>query len=670
MTTKDESSMRATLAGLGREVYVSQRGLEHVLKELKDKNLLVDDVPSSRSSVKRAREEDFQSCSNRYGALVQELQLPMENDPKKFRTIPFVRPAALMQHMCSHQQFAGFLMQKTGLAVCKHDVPWKLIVYSDEVTPGNALKTKNLRKVQCVYWSLQQLGHRALASESLWFPVVAIRSQVCAEIGGMTVLWKHILELFFSDHDWRAGLFLNTPCGNVTLFAKLGIVVADELGLKQTVESKGASGLVFCVRCSNIVKHDNSAAAHNAAVLPSTCTDASRFRLRTNETTRNLVHFLAEQEEPSSKKRFGQLQTALGFNHRRHGLLMSNIGYQIPECIMFDWFHIYLVHGVVGHECGFLLGTLKDAGVEEDAIDKFVASFKWPVQFEGGNARAILKGGREGKFGPLKGSASGLLSFLPVMRLYVLLMLWNQVSHDAMKACRCFLLLVEVIDTLHKATRGEAVQPADLQAAIRAHAEALLDVYGESCWFPKNHMGLHLGEFLHRHGTLISCWVHERKHKLIKRFATQTSDTSKGYDGNLLKDVLAAQMKAIQHELPSTEVRLLQKRPATRSMTALLREALRCNAACFQARTAVHSGGFECSAGDVVVFKLSGREHVAKVEFHAEVDDRMYTCITPWQYVDNHMYRVRHESMLVDTACICGCCIWSMKDDSALVARP
>ena len=69
MTTKDESSTRATLAGLGREVYVSQRGLEHVLKELKDKNLLVDDVPSSRSSVKRAREEDFQSCSNRYGAL-------------------------------------------------------------------------------------------------------------------------------------------------------------------------------------------------------------------------------------------------------------------------------------------------------------------------------------------------------------------------------------------------------------------------------------------------------------------------------------------------------------------------------------------------------------------------------------------------------------------------
>ena len=151
MTAKDESSMRATLAGLGREVYVSQRGLEHVLKELKDKNLLVDDVPSSRSSVKRAREEDFQSCSNRYGALVQELQLPMENDPKKFRTIPFVHPAALMQHMCSHQQFAGFLMQKMGLAVCKHDVPWKLIVYSDEVTPGNALKTKNLRKAAA--WS-------------------------------------------------------------------------------------------------------------------------------------------------------------------------------------------------------------------------------------------------------------------------------------------------------------------------------------------------------------------------------------------------------------------------------------------------------------------------------------------------------------------------------------
>ena len=71
---------------------------------------------------------------------------------------------------------------------------------------------------------------------------------------------------------------------------------------------------------------------------------------------------------------------------------MSNIGYQIPERIMFDWFHINLVHGVVGHECGCLLDTLKDAGAEEDAIDKFVASFKYlRVAMHGQSSKGVAR---------------------------------------------------------------------------------------------------------------------------------------------------------------------------------------------------------------------------------------------------------------------------------------
>ena len=47
------------LSNLGRKVYVSQRGLEGVLKELREHGLLTEEVPASRKSIKRAREDDL-----------------------------------------------------------------------------------------------------------------------------------------------------------------------------------------------------------------------------------------------------------------------------------------------------------------------------------------------------------------------------------------------------------------------------------------------------------------------------------------------------------------------------------------------------------------------------------------------------------------------------------
>ena len=56
--------------------------------------------------------------------------------------------------------------------------PWSLVVYVDEVTCGNALAVRDItkRKVQRLYWSLYQLGPRALADESCWFELTIFRT--------------------------------------------------------------------------------------------------------------------------------------------------------------------------------------------------------------------------------------------------------------------------------------------------------------------------------------------------------------------------------------------------------------------------------------------------------------------------------------------------------------
>jgi hypothetical protein len=53
------------------------------------------------------------------------------------------------------------------LALHPNDIkhPWTIILYNDEITPGNALKHHNQRKVQAYYWSFREFGMEALTSE-------------------------------------------------------------------------------------------------------------------------------------------------------------------------------------------------------------------------------------------------------------------------------------------------------------------------------------------------------------------------------------------------------------------------------------------------------------------------------------------------------------------------
>ncbi len=69
--------------------------------------------------------------------------------------------------------FNGLLSSGKAAKPPTAENPWSLILYSDEVTPGNVLATQNLRKIQVVYFSFLELGAQALAREDSWFCVTA-----------------------------------------------------------------------------------------------------------------------------------------------------------------------------------------------------------------------------------------------------------------------------------------------------------------------------------------------------------------------------------------------------------------------------------------------------------------------------------------------------------------
>eukprot|EP00959_Pyramimonas_sp_CCMP1952_P227706 4760973-Pyramimonas_sp.AAC.1 len=90
-----------------------------------------------------------------------------------------------------------------------------IIVYSDEITPGNPLQSSNLRKVQCMYWSWQELGFPTLQNELSWFTACALRaSEVQRLPGGMAELYKYVLRFFLGhprSRDLRHGVAFFVP---------------------------------------------------------------------------------------------------------------------------------------------------------------------------------------------------------------------------------------------------------------------------------------------------------------------------------------------------------------------------------------------------------------------------------------------------------------------------
>ena len=151
-------------------------------------------------------------------------------------------------------------------------------------------------------------------------------------------------ECFFAEHSFEAGVSLQASNHSAFLFfGRLKILVADEVAIKQSLENKGSAGKLFCCRCANVLSKGSFGRIVRAGdFVSSTCLDWESYQLHTNDTVRNLVQYLVVQSESLSQADLAKLETALGFNYRKGGLLLhAKFGREIPEAVHFDWFHIY-----------------------------------------------------------------------------------------------------------------------------------------------------------------------------------------------------------------------------------------------------------------------------------------------------------------------------------------
>ena len=122
----------------------------------------------------------------------------------------------------------------------------------------------------------------------------------------------------------------------------------------------------------------------------------------------------------------------------------------------------------------------------------------------------------------MKGSVSELLSIYPILA--------HLVQHEYLEKgvlqdeAIALIRLADIVDLLVLVARG-TVDPFKLHVAITEFMGAVVTAFGKDCLTPKFHQLQHLPQELHLHRTLVSCWVHERKHKMLKRYCQDVSNT-------------------------------------------------------------------------------------------------------------------------------------------------
>ena len=130
------TSLRAALP------YVSQAALSAVLKEVAAEPT----PPASRRDLRQARDEVVQR-ETAYGRLHQSCVLPGKAGGTPV-DLEIQAPAAMLCHVAAKSSdFSGLLRRTLAERPSTPEQPWHVLLYLDEILPGNQLAYKHPRKL-------------------------------------------------------------------------------------------------------------------------------------------------------------------------------------------------------------------------------------------------------------------------------------------------------------------------------------------------------------------------------------------------------------------------------------------------------------------------------------------------------------------------------------------
>ena len=173
----------------------TKTGLIAALQALMTAGWMKDDAMSlNTASVKRrmsTAQTKHTDAATPYGPVCQEIDIGVPS----FGRWRICHPLALIWYLAHISTVFANMMSE-----CNVDgVANRLILYIDEVCPGNLLRPEKSRTLQAIYWGFLEWPQHVLQRTAAWPVFGTLRSKVVDKIaGGVSGLMALILRVFFA----------------------------------------------------------------------------------------------------------------------------------------------------------------------------------------------------------------------------------------------------------------------------------------------------------------------------------------------------------------------------------------------------------------------------------------------------------------------------------------
>jgi hypothetical protein len=622
------------LAALGKASHVTMAGMDKLLKAVRDGGV---PAASSRSSQYRARKH-IASTMTPFGTLIQEVSLKRKDG----RTVEVAiqHPLASLFHYVEVSEHWAYMVSKTMREhACSPGKPWNVVVYQDGINPGDGLAKHQARKSCAFYWSIWELGLPYLQHEESWLVGIVLRQDIITTLeGGHTQVAKVVMESFAHPHNSEVvGVQLRFPDGSTCrVFLKIGVLLADEPAIKEVLDCKGHAGTKPCLLCLNAAlhgAHGDGAPLHEFSPYLVSIAEPNfaLFKKHTDASLRTMLAKLHAYKSELSKEHFELREQLFGFNYNPHQLILNErLRLDVASMVMSDWCHTYICDGIADEELGSLMKAMQQikSPTTFSELGSYVVGWKQAKQhatldhlFSDAANRNNLKKST------FNCTASEFLALAPILARY----LANVVEKRGQLAghVESMLAVLHVIELL-QAVRRNVVTPAQLAAAIARHFALYVLAYGKSAVRPKHHYALHLPDMLGRFGSLLATFVHERKHRVIKRY-TRKRENLRSWELGTMEELLSHQLFEVNKPfLQSTT----EAKPSSNTMYVLRELFPHVPDDDFAIHSRLSADNGMVHTGDVVFYLLDGERHVGEllttIGIWSEARGKLWSIVTRW----------------------------------------
>lgn len=426
---------------------------------------------------------------------------------------------------------------------------WHLVVYLDEVVPGNVLAPDNKRKIMAFYCTFREMDAE-LFNEAVWLPLGVIRRSIVGTvIGGWSAVVSALLGnlLLGPTSLVSGGIDVAVPELH-TIFGDLSNILADEAALHCVWDNTGASGLFPCMLCRNVVSGSSQLGAHDSSgtLVSISCPSYSRLQLNSDRHIWAMADELVASAPASTKAALKTKGKVFGVNLNRSGLLCNQqLRSLVPPAttFTFDPMHVFYVSGVVNFEFHLLLGSIHtQLGLGYASLHEACqAAWVWPRWASATCVKDIFTERRaRHNQESFRASASELLACYPIVRQWLhSVVVPTGAVREQVQSCLALFEVLDLLDSLKFDFNRDVA--FELQRAVEHFLTLHASAYGEEGMKPKHHMMHHVAPQIIRDSMYLDCFTMERKNKAIKSCAAHHCRPDNQFESSVLGRVLVEQ---------------------------------------------------------------------------------------------------------------------------------